>query len=192
MIWLRAVVAGFCSTAGIGPDFHRRSLSPIRGRGSFPYAIKSRRLVAGFGALRPAGVLFDILFGRFFEHRSHLVPHGLDPVGNLDPFGPIPLLHVRRGVAVMIGAVHTLTGRRKTREAELLPPCFADVERLKAPADILAGHDLLARQLLGVADRFRYEHRVVDPAVVEIFRELVLLDLAFALVDDMLLDVLEG
>src|SRR5262245_26489888 len=154
MIWLCAVVAGFCSTADIGPHFHRRSPSPTRGRGSFPYAIKSRRLVAGFGALRPAGVLFDILFGRFFEHRSHFVPHGLDPVGNLDPFGSVPLLHVSGRVTVMIGTVHTLNGRREAREAELLPACVTDVEGLEATADILAGHDLLARQLLRIADRF--------------------------------------
>src|SRR5262249_62300314 len=59
-------------------------------------------------------------------------------------------------------------------------------------ANVLAGYDLPARRLLGVADRFRDEHGIIAPAVVEIFRELVFLDLALALVHNVLLDVLDG
>src|SRR4030095_7843971 len=94
-------------------------------------------------------------------------------------------------VTVVIGAVYSGDWRPKAGQAELFPARFADVERLEAAPDILAGHDLLARQLLRVADCFGYQNGVVDAAVVEILSELVLLDLALALVHDVFLDVLE-
>src|SRR4030095_5210846 len=94
-------------------------------------------------------------------------------------------------VTVVIGAVYSGDWRPKARQAELFPARLTNVERLEPAPDILAGHDLLARQFLRVADCFGDQNGVVDAAVVEIFRELVLLDLALALVHAVFLDVLE-
>src|SRR5262249_36284781 len=110
---------------------------------------------------------------------------------DLDPFGPVPLLHVSGRMAVVIGAVYSGDRRPEAGQAELFPARLADVERLEAAPDILAGHDFLAREVLRVADCFGDKNRVVDAAVVEILRKLLLVDLALALVHHVFLDVLE-
>src|SRR5215207_5122713 len=66
----------------------------------------SARLVAGLRALRPRRILGHVVLGGCFEQRTHLVLHGRDPVGDLDPLGAVPLLHVGRVMAVMVVARH--------------------------------------------------------------------------------------
>src|SRR5215471_14660128 len=151
-----------------------------------------RRLVADLSALRPTRVLFDVVLGRFFEQRAHLVFHRLDPVGDLHPFGAVPLLHVSGMVAVVIGARHVGDRCREVGKAELLPALGGNGQRLQATPYVFTAHDLLAGDLLRVADRFGDKHGVVDTAIVEILAELVLFDLALALVHDVFPDVLEG
>src|ERR1700674_3570076 len=80
-----------------------------------------RRLVARLGAFRPAGVLLHVVLGGRLDQRAHAVLHGRDPVGNLDPLRPVPLLHVRRLMAVMVGARHAGNRRREARQPQLRP-----------------------------------------------------------------------
>src|SRR6266508_5844572 len=68
--------------------------------------VSSRRFVAGLGTLRPGLVLGDVVLGGRVEQRNHLVLDGRDPVGDLDPLGAVPLLHVRRMMAVVVVAGH--------------------------------------------------------------------------------------
>ena len=89
---------------------------------------------------------------------------------------------------VLAGDLH---GRREAFHPEFLQAGLGDVQGLKAPAHVLARHDLLARHFLGIADRFGDEHRVVDTPVVEVVADLLLRVLREALVDDELLDVLD-
>src|SRR6185312_193310 len=106
-------------------------LPPRTGRGHCRSDRRLRRLVASLGALRPAGVALDV-FGRgLLEQRLDLLLQRLDPVGRLDPLGPVPLLHVGRRVTVVVVAGH-LHRRAEVREAELLPARRRDVERLEA------------------------------------------------------------
>src|SRR6188768_1716181 len=100
---------------------------PVSGERSFHVCSVLRGLVASLGPLRPTGVLLDIFAGRRVEHGTHFFLHGLDPVGDLDPFCPVPLLHIGRRMAIMVGAVHAHDRRGKAREAKLFPPCVADV-----------------------------------------------------------------
>src|SRR5258708_2416350 len=39
-----------------------------------------RRLIARFGAFRPAGIFADEICSRTFQHRTHFVLHGHDPI----------------------------------------------------------------------------------------------------------------
>src|SRR5262245_39644697 len=97
-----------CAAAGCGePAFWaidtRTSLASPRTRGEAarrstashrPAIIASRRLVAGLRPLRPGRVLGYVVLGGGFQHRTHFLLHGRDPVGHLDPLGAVPLLHV--------------------------------------------------------------------------------------------------
>src|SRR4026209_2404991 len=76
----------------------KTSLPAEAGRGCWCRARGLRRLVAFLGALRPAGGLGDIVLGGLFQHRPHLILHGRDPIGDLDPLGAVPLLHERRAM----------------------------------------------------------------------------------------------
>src|SRR5206468_2623154 len=78
------------------------TLPAVRGRDK----PASARLVARLRALRPRRVLGHVVLGCGFKQRTHLVLHGCDPVGDLDPFGPVPLLHEGRMVPVVILARH--------------------------------------------------------------------------------------
>src|SRR5262249_42719074 len=82
--------------------------------------------------------------------------------------------------------------RSELREPDLLPTLGRDAQGLKPAAYILAIHHFLAGDLLGGPDRLGDDGRVIDPAVVEGFSDLLLWCLALALVDHVLLDVLDG
>src|ERR1019366_6777092 len=81
-----------------------KELSPRGGAGKGIVGL--RRLVASLGALRPGLVLRHIVGGRRAEQRRHLFLHRRDPVGHLAPLGAVPLHHVSRLMAVVIGAGH--------------------------------------------------------------------------------------
>src|SRR5215213_619206 len=61
-----------------------------------------RGFLAGFLALRPAGIRRRVLLGGRLDERAHLVAHRLHPVGALGPLGAIPLGHIDLVVAVMV------------------------------------------------------------------------------------------
>src|SRR2546423_2627976 len=63
----------------------------------------SRRLVASFGALRPAGVGVDVFLRLGLDQRHHIVLDGLDPIGRLRPFGAVQFRQVDAVVPVVIG-----------------------------------------------------------------------------------------
>src|ERR1041384_748999 len=133
--------------------------SPPRGDGerAFFQTRAFRGVVASLGALRPAGVLADVVLSRFVDHWDDLVLHGCDPIGNLDPFGAIPLLHIGRVVAVVIVAGH-LERSGKAVEPDLFPACRGDLQRLQAATHFIAGDVLLAGYLLCVADGLGDHH----------------------------------
>src|ERR1039457_926147 len=178
-------VFSICAATAMRAPKH---LSPRHGAGR--EISKLRRLVARLRALRPGLVLRHIVRRRRIEQRSHLFLHRRDPVGHLAPLGAVPLHHVSRLMAVVIGAGH---GERRAElgQAKLLPARRGDVHRLESAPHILAGHDFLAGELLRVADRFRDHHGVVDALVVVRLPNLFLRRLALALVDDGLEDVLD-
>src|SRR5215470_15191409 len=103
----------------------------------------SRRFIARLGAGRPGLVFRHIVLGGGLEQRTHLVLHGLDPVGDLHPLGAVPLLHVGGMMSVMVRARHVADRRRKIFEPELLPALGGDFQRLEAAPHVLAGYLLL-------------------------------------------------
>src|SRR5271166_6393609 len=172
-------------------------------RGRYPSPVYGRRwpegpdegraslVVAGLAARGPAGVLFGVGFGRLVDQRLDLRCVRADEVADLRPFRAVPLLHEGRRMAVVVGASR-LERNRETIEADRLEAGGVDVEIFEAPAHVLAGHDLLAGDLLRLGDGFGDQHRIVDAAIVEHLAELVLRRLALARVDDLLLDVRQG
>src|ERR1041385_2504194 len=122
--------------------------SPRHDGGERAFSTRALRgLVASLGALRPASVLADVVFSRFVDQRDDLVLHGCDPIGNLDPFGAVPLLHIGRVVAVVIIAGH-LERSGETVEPEFLPACRRDLQRLQTATHFIAGDVLLAGDFL--------------------------------------------
>jgi len=97
-----------------------------------PLVTSPRRLVASLGALRPAGILLDIVGRSLLQQRLHLVVHRLDPVGDLRPLRTIPLLHVSGAMAVMVGA-SGLHDCSEVRKAELLPASLGWQSGLRPP-----------------------------------------------------------
>src|SRR6202521_4973143 len=164
--------------------------APSAGRGRLLLATL-RRLVARLGAFRPAGVLLHVVLGGRLDQRANAVLHGRDPVGNLDPLRPVPLLHVSRMVAVVVGTRHAIDRRRKASEPKLLPARIADAQGLEPAPHVLAGDHLFAGHLLGVADRFGNDDRVHHAAVVKVLADLILGGLTLTLVHHVLDDVLD-
>src|SRR5437016_5387654 len=83
-----------------------------RARGEAPSPqTRSRRLVASLRAGRPGLVLRHVVLGRRLEQRTHLVLHRRDPVGDLDPLGAVPLLHIGAVMAVVVAARHLVDRR---------------------------------------------------------------------------------
>src|SRR5262249_287829 len=77
-------------------------------------------------------------------------------------------------------------------EPEFLPARRRDSQRLEPTTDVVGIDDLLAGELLSVADRFGDDRGVHDAAVVEVFADLIFQGLALALFDDVFDDVLHG
>src|ERR1700730_478237 len=181
--------ASDCATAVTCSPF---PASPHAGRGDMPARLlRLRRLIAGLGALRPRLVLGHIVLGGGIEQRLHLVLHGRDPIGDLDPIGAVPLLHVSRMVAVVVRATH-FDWAGEALEPEFFPARRRDLQAFEAATDVVGVDHLLASQLLGVADCLGNDRRVQNPAVIEVLADLVLRRLALALVDDVFHDVLNG
>src|SRR3569623_1800952 len=156
-----AVLTG--STADIRVNSGKRPL-PANGERSFALRLL---LVAGFRALRPAGIGAGIVLGGSFDQRLDLRLDRLDPVGALGPLLPIPLRHVSGVVAVVVGA-RDLDRRDEAGRAHLLQPRLADLQRFETAAHVGAVDHLLAGDLLRVADRFCDDHRVVYTEDIEV------------------------
>src|SRR5687767_6141968 len=120
--------------------------------------------------------------------RANDVAHRRDPVGDQGPLLPVPLLDANRSVALVVLAAH-LEGVREALHAELLEPLVGEVQILEAPADLLGGRRRLGA-LHARADGLGGVHRVDEAAVVERLAHRLLLAGPFALVVDVLDDVL--
>src|SRR5919202_5492138 len=90
------------SAAGSGADIPCSGKRYERGRRSGPVA--SRRPIAGFGALRPAGVLLGVVLGGLVQERHDLLRHRLDQAPGLYVGLSVPTLPVRGDVTVVVRA----------------------------------------------------------------------------------------
>src|SRR3569832_694867 len=136
-----AVLTG--STADNRVNTGKRPL-PANGERSFALRLL---LVAGFRALRPAGIGAGIVMRRRQDQRLDLRLDRLDPVGTLGPLLAVPLRHVGRVMAVMVGA-GDLHRRDEAGRTHFLQPRFADLESLEAAPHVGAVDHLLAGDLL--------------------------------------------
>src|SRR5208337_2291772 len=92
------------SRMGVGSVFTFNShpaLAPLLPQGEKGF---SSLVVAGLGALGPAGVLLGVGLGGLVEKRVHLGRVRADEIADLYPFRPAPLLDEGGGVAVVVGA----------------------------------------------------------------------------------------
>src|SRR6476620_8384190 len=138
-------------------------------------AIKPRRS-ALLGAVARGDLLLGRVLGRLLlDHRVEDRKIGLVVAGDHLPLLAVPLLDARN-----VGALVVLTAQLDRAdhalEAELLDARGGQIEILEAPANLLAGHRLVAVLLHGGADRLGAKHGVEEAAVVEHLRIVVLGD----------------
>ncbi len=128
--------------------------------------------------------------GRLIDQRNDLVLHGRDPIGDLDPLGAVPLLHIGRVVAVVVVA-GDLHRRREVSKPISFHRAAVMLQRFQTAAHFITGDVLLAGDLLRVADAFGDHRSIHYAAIVEVLADLILRRLAVALVDHVLDDVLD-
>src|SRR5262249_26013265 len=116
---------------------------------------------------------------------------GRDEVADLGPVRAVPRLYEGRRMAIVVGA-RGLEGAREAFEPERLESRVVEVEVLEPAPNVLAGHHLLAGDLLRLGYGFGDQHRIVDAAVVEDGPELGLRRVTLAAVDRVFLNVGEG
>ena len=182
--------ASDCATAVTCSPF---LASPRAGRGDMPARLlRLRRLVAGLGALRPRLVLGHIVLGGGIEQRLHLVLHGRDPIGDLDPLGAVPLLHVRPRGGRCGPCSSRRSGRRslRARVPSSAPPMIFRLSKPRRTSSALTTFLPVSCWALRIASATIAEF--MSAAVVEVLADLVLQGLALALLDDVFHDVLDS
>src|SRR5438128_11174099 len=149
-------------------------------------ALTSLLLLAAVAlAIAELAALFD---GGRLDLRAHDVLHGLDPVRDDIPLLAVPLLDQDRAAALVVLA-RDLDRMREALHPDLVEALLGEIEILEAPANLLAGRRLALGAFHRRTDGLRGEHRVHDAAVVERRAHLFLLARPFALVVDVLHDV---
>src|SRR5258708_18044332 len=117
--------------------------------------VRLRRLAA----IDRRDVLVLGVFGRgLLDHRAEELLVGLNPLGREAPLFAVALLDARL-VHPRVVAARDRDRPRQAFEAELLQAIGGHLQILEAPADLLAGHRLVAESRHRRADRFRAEHR---------------------------------
>src|ERR1700722_8546581 len=150
-----------------------------------------RRLIARFGPLRPAGIGFHVVLRSGIDQRQHFVLDRLDRGHCRLPLRAVPLHDGNAAVAIVVGAADFYWSR-EVLQADFLESRRGNAERFHAATEILTIDNLLAGQMLGVADRFGHDDRVENGAVIKILADFVFRsDFAFALVDYVFDDVLQ-
>src|SRR5262245_9875760 len=149
-----------------------------------------RCIVAAVGAVGPARVRGGIVVRCRFRQWTYLRLERADPVGPLRPLCAIPLRHVGRVVTVVV-FTRDLYRRGKAFSTDFLEARLGDVLGLKTAAHVFAVDNLLASDLLRIADRFRDDDRVEHTAIIEVLAYAILRRLGLAFVDDVFLDVLD-
>src|SRR5262245_53464730 len=167
-----------------------RSVTAGGGGSPPPPATRSRLPPASVGQASGADLLLRrILRGGVLHHRGEDIVVSLVPVGGDLPVGAVPGLDAAGAGALVVGAGH-LDRLEHALETELLDAVGAEVEVFQAPADLLAGHRLLAEPLLRGADRLDAEHAVDETAHVQDLAGVIPLRCrALTLVVDELLEV---
>src|SRR5437867_3408556 len=120
-------------------------------------------LLAGIGRQ----VLFGGVFlGRRLDHRAHQLLIGFDPVGDELPGLAVPLMDPGAARPGVVLAAY-LDRAKQPLEAKLRQLVGRQVKSFQAPADLLAGHRLVAELALGGAHRLDREQRIDHAAVVQ-------------------------
>src|SRR5262249_36075134 len=115
----------------------------------------------------------------------------VDPVADRVPLRAVPLLELHRAAALVVRA-RELDGLEQAERAQLLQARVVDVQVLEAPAHLFTGERALAELRLRDADRLDVQDRVLDAeVVVDAAEALGILEVALALVEDVLLDLLQ-